>query len=311
MHAIRSLVPLACVGVLSLAGVAISQDAAPADRKAVKSRTAASGGMAADSPVTFPSKGSLSDKHRHDIRVTSYPTEQYFSMFGSPCRSVESIARIQQEMTPGSFTPPPADWEHLSRTYRKLTEGGDVHILGLGDSIMNDTMRSGWLSSLQHAYPKAKIRGTVYVRSGGGCQHFVEGDRIQRFLIPMKPDVVFIGGISQKDVALIREAIHQIRAGLPDVEILLATGAFGTADPRSDDELAKANHSGTGAYGQALRQLARDEKCAYLDMTTPWAQYIRSSGVHPHLFYRDPIHANEYGEQILNKILIAFWTAPR
>jgi hypothetical protein len=42
-------------------------------------------------------------------------------------------------------------------------------------------------------------------------------------------------------------------------------------------------------------------------MTTPWAQYIRSSELHPHLFYRDRVHANESGEQILSKILLSFF----
>ena len=42
-------------------------------------------------------------------------------------------------------------------------------------------------------------------------------------------------------------------------------------------------------------------------MTTPWAQYIVSSGLHPHRFYRDPVHANEFGEQILSKIMMGFW----
>jgi len=37
------------------------------------------------------------------------------------------------------------------------------------------------------------------------------------------------------------------------------------------------------------------------------AEYIRSAKIHPHLFYRDVVHANEYGEQVLAKILMAFW----
>ena len=51
------------------------------------------------------------------------------------------------------------------------TEGGDLRLLALGDSIVNDTMRSGWVALLQEAYPKAPIQATVYVRGGGGCQH--------------------------------------------------------------------------------------------------------------------------------------------
>jgi hypothetical protein len=94
---------------------------------------------------------------------------------------------------------------------------------------------------------------------------------------------------------------------LPEVEILLASGTFGTADPRDPVELAKAGYSGAGNYGAALKKLADDERCACLDMTTPWAEYLRSAGVHPHVFYRDRVHANEYGEQILTKILMAFF----
>ena len=83
-------------------------------------------------------------------------------------------------------------------------------------------------------------------------------------------------GISQKDTESIREVIHQLRAGLPEVEVLLASGVFGMVDPRDPEALAKASHSGTGAYGQALKNLAVEENCAYLDMTTPWAERDRA-----------------------------------
>ena len=129
--------------------------------------------------------------------------------------------------------------------------------------------------------------------------------------MPRKPDLVFLGGISQKNIESIGVVIDQLRAALPDVEILLGTGAFGTVDPRDAQTLATAPHSGTGAYGAALRQLAAEKQCAYLDFTTPWAEYLRSSGVHPHRFYRDVVHANEAGEQILAKILMSFWEAPK
>lgn len=170
-------------------------------------------------------------------------------------------------------------------------------------------MRSGWVAKLQEAYPESRIRATVYVRGGGGCQHYKEQGRVAKNVNARKPDLVLIGGISQGSIADIREVIEQLRAGLPEVEILLATGTFGTTDPRDPVALSKAPHSGTAAYGRALKALAAEQGCAYLDMTTPWAEYIRSAKVHPHLFYRDPVHANEYGEQILSKILMAFWTA--
>ncbi|MBL9128583.1 MAG: hypothetical protein JNL97_13095, partial [Verrucomicrobiales bacterium] len=285
-----------------------AQDAAPADRNAVNARTLP-GDMLADSPVRFPEQGALPSKHPPDRGgAPNEATEKDYLIFRTPERSLEQIARIAAEMPLGSFTPPPNDWEHLRRTRRLLTQGGELRLLALGDSIVNDTMRSGWVAKLQEAYPKARLQASVYVRGGGGCQHYREEERVAKNILPRRPDLVLIGGISQRSVDDIREVIRQLRAGLPEVEILLFTGAFGTTDPRDEVALARAPHSGTGAYGEALRRLAREERCAYLDLTSPWAEYIRTSKRHPHLFYRDAVHANEYGEQMLGHILMAFWT---
>jgi predicted amidohydrolase/lysophospholipase L1-like esterase len=264
--------------------------------------------MMKDSPVKFPKQGALPAKYAPDRPSREREkAEEGYSIFGSPERSVAQIDRIQAEMPKGEFTPPKPDWAHLRRTRKILTEGGELRLLAMGDSIVNDTMRSGWVAKLQEAYPKANIRATVYVRGGGGCQHYKEEGRLAKYVIPRKPDLVFIGGISQRDIESIRTVVRELRAALPDVEILLATGSFGTADPRVPEELAKAAHSGTGAYGAALKKLAAEEGCAYLDMTTPWAEYIRSAKVHPHVFYRDVVHANEYGEQILTKIMMSLF----
>ena len=265
--------------------------------------------LAADSPVEFPADAPMPAKYPCDLPAQddARPEEGYY-LFSTPERSLGQIKAIQAEMIPGVFAPPPHDWEHLQRARRLLTEGGDFHLLGLGDSIVNDTMRSGWPALLQEAYPQARVRGTVYVRGCGGCEHYKEEERIQKWLAPRKPDVVYIGGISQTDIESIREVIGQLRAALPEVEILLATGTFGRADPRDPQALAAASYSGTGPWGKALQALAREQQCAYLDMTTPWAEYLRSTGVHPHLFFRDCVHANEFGEQILAKIMMAFWT---
>jgi lysophospholipase L1-like esterase len=303
--------PLLWIGIVVVAWPRPSwtQNAAPADRNAVNT-AARPGGMLADSPVTFPKEGALPAKFPPDVREQSEPAEEGYYLFSSPCRSLGQIHAIQEAMPPGEFSPVPRDWTWLPRTRRLLTGGGELRLLAVGDSIVNDTMRSGWTAKLQAAYPKATVRATVYVRGGGGCQHYREQGRVAKDILPLKPDLVFIGGISQQDVASIREVIRQVRAGLPEVEFLLATGAFGTADPRDAAALARAPHSGTGAYGQALKALAAEERCAYLDLTTPWAEYLRSAGVHPHRFYRDVVHANEYGEQILAKVLLAFWLQP-
>jgi len=282
----------------------LAQNASSEDRNAVNTAAAVTG-MKRDSPVTFPVK-----KKFNDLRTKVYESEEGYIIFDDARRSLEQIAVIQAEMPKGEFTPPLNDWKYLPRTHRALKEGGEFHLLSLGDSIINDTSRSGWIVKLQEAFPKTKIRGSVYIRGGGSCKHYQAEGRVQKYIVPLKPDVVLIGGISQAGVAPIREVILQIRAGLPDVEIILATGVFGGADPRSDEEMAVAPHSGTAAYGKELAALAEEQKCAYLDLTTPWMQYIRSSKLHPYLFYRDEVHANEYGEQIISKIMLSYWTQP-
>lgn len=264
--------------------------------------------MDADTPFQFPKTGPLPAKYPPDLSIKDWqhPEKDYF-MAETPERSLRQVEQIQATMPKGTFTLPPTDWTHLARTRRALAEGRPLRLLAVGDSIVNDTMRSGWVSKLRAMYPKAAVTAKLYVRGGGGCQHYKQERRVGRFVVPFKPDLVLLGGISQQDAASIKEVVRQLRTELPNVEVLLFSGTFGTADPRSDAELAKAPHSGTGPYGAALKKLAAEERCAYLDMTTPWAAYVRSSKVHPYLFYRDVVHANEFGEQILAKILTGYF----
>ena len=285
----------------------LAQNAAPKDLNAVNN-TRGKSDMMADSPVTFPEKGALPSPFPTDVKTQNSPVEKEYSIFDSPCRSLAQIKAIQAQMPTGTFTVVRADWRHLPRTRKALTEGGSLHILGLGDSIIADTMRSGWVALLREAYPKASIKATGYVRGGGSCKHYRAESRVQTYLLPLKPDLVIIGGISQgKDYAAIRDVVGQIRAGFPDCEFLFTTGVFGSTDPRSDAAMAAAQHSGTSDYGRDLKTLADELGCAYFDMTTPWIQYMRSSGLHPHLFYRDRVHANPFGEQILAKIMLSWW----
>jgi len=309
---IHTLLSITAITFVSLV-VSTAQDAKPEDENAVNSKKRVTRSMLDDSPVVFPKKGALPTKYPPDVKTErQLPKDSGYSITTSPARSLSQINEIQAEMLAGKYTLPPTDWKNLSRTRKALTEGGDLHIVGLGDSIVNDTFRSAWLAKLAEAYPKAKIRGNVYVRGGGACLHYRENDRIPKYLIPLKPDLVFIGGISQKmNYEAIRSVITQIRTALPETEILLASGAFGGVDPRRANQLAKAQHSGTSDYGAQLQKIASEMNCAYLDMTTPWAEYIRSSGEHPYRFYRDRIHANAHGEQILSKILLSFFDTSR
>ena len=99
--------------------------------------------------------------------------------------------------------------------------------------------------------------------------------------------------------------MERLIADMDDALRQIGIGDMGV--PRRIQKTAAALQERAHSYGEALEMLANEQRCAYFDLTSPWREYIVSSKLHPHLFYRDIVHANEYGEQILSKILMAFW----
>ena len=172
----KAFVPITSLCLL-LGPAAFAQNAAPADRNAVNT-AARPGDMVADSPVIFPKDGPMPVKYPPDVKEQGEPVEKDYYLFSSPCRSLAQIDKIQAEMPPGAFTLPINDWKHLARTRSILFQGGELRLLAVDDSIVNDTMRSGWVAKLQEAYPKASIKATVYVRGAGGCQHYMTNNRV-------------------------------------------------------------------------------------------------------------------------------------
>lgn len=63
-----------------------------------------------------------------------------------------------------------SEWQHLRPARRLVTRGGEVRLFALGDGIVDDTMRSGWVATLQDACPKARTRTPVDMCGGGGYQ---------------------------------------------------------------------------------------------------------------------------------------------
>jgi len=226
-------------------------------------------------------------------------------------RTLEQIDGIYSQMLPVRYSPPPKRWKDLPRTQKLLTNGGALRVVMLGDSIVNDTSRSCWNLLVEKRYPKCKIEKITSVRGSTGCWWYKEPGRVKKFVLDHEPDIVMIGGISHRgDIDSIREVIRQIRAA-SDADILLMTGAFGNVDPRDDEQWQKiSDREHYGEYRKGLEELARDTGAAFLDMEAAWAGYIRESGKDLDWFKRDPVHANERGEQILGRILECYFSLP-
>jgi hypothetical protein len=227
-------------------------------------------------------------------------------------RTLEQIESIYREMPPVDYRAPSARWERLPRTRQRLESGGKFDVVMLGDSIVNDTSRSCWNLLLERAYPDVQIHKVTSVRGSTGCWWYKEPGRVQQFVLDHEPELVIIGGISQKnDVSSIREVIRQIR-DKSQADILLMTECFGRVDPLDETQWRRiSDPSRYSDYRKALEKLAEETDSAFLDMELAWATNIRQSGKPLDWFKRDPVHANEKGEQILGRILATFLSPQR
>jgi hypothetical protein len=223
---------------------------------------------------------------------------------------LERIDFIYSEMVPLQWTPPADRWRHLQRTVETLQKGGTLRVVMLGDSIVNDTSRSSWEKLVERLYPGAHIEKVTSVRGSTGCWYYKDPTQLQEYVLKHKPDLVMIGGISHRDdIESVRDVIRGIRAELePDPEILLMSPCFGHKDPRVDPEWTFDVPSDGNSFRSRLKKLAEEEKTAFLDMTGPWGQYLRTCGEDIHWFKRDIVHANARGEAILGRILEKFFT---
>ncbi len=222
---------------------------------------------------------------------------------------LERLDAIYATMDPVTFQPPADRWRHLPKTMARLADGPELTIVMLGDSIINDTAHSEYQHLLMRRYPKCQIKVVRSVRGSTGCWWYKDENRVQSYVLDHQPDLLMIGGISQRDdTESIRAVIQQVRAARPGLEILLMTGAVGSSDPRTDPAWTEEVPEEGESYRTRLRRLAREENCEYLDMTGPWGRYIRDSRHALGSFKRDVVHANDRGKQVLGRILDAYFT---
>lgn len=216
---------------------------------------------------------------------------------------LERLDAIYAGMEPLRYTPPAKRWQHLPRTLQRLQEGGRLKVVLLGDSIMNQTCHSGFDLLLERRYPKVKIEKIASVRGSTGCWWYKEENRVEEYVLKHHPDLLMIGGISQRnDVDSIRQVIHQVRAK-QQPEILLLSPAFGFEESDFIKNWTYSIKPDGMDYRACLMRLASEENCEFLDMTGPWWQYVQDSDKTYGWFRGDAVHANERGTQILARIL--------
>lgn len=234
--------------------------------------------------------------------------------------SLESVDRavvaqwadsIYSTIPPARLTHRPDRWGYLPRTMERLQSGGTLRVVILGDSIACDTGNSAVDVLLERLYPAAHVELITSTRGGTGCQYYEQDNRVQEYVIRYHPDLLIIGGISNRgQVEAIRSVIHQVQQAISP-EIMVITGAFGQdRSPREIKDWTPAMDLDGPGYRQALRQMAAEEQLEFFDCRGLWAQYLNVCDQPYHYFLRDPVHPNARGRQILARILEGYF-APK
>ena len=219
------------------------------------------------------------------------------------------IDELGGTLHPNGYRPAPDRLDLLPRATAELAAGGNLRVVMLGDSVMNDTANSLYEVVVEHAYPRANIDVISSVSGGGGC--WLYKDAVPEWILSYEPDLLMIGGISARDdIDAIRAVVEQTRAG-SHAEVMLLTGPAGKeGDPTS--KAAWTEHvsvAGDGFHAR-LKRLAGELRCEFVDLATPWGEHVTSSGKPYAHFMRDEVHPNSRGKVMLGRFLAAHF-APK
>lgn len=222
--------------------------------------------------------------------------------------TLERIDAIYAAMDPIAYTPPEDRFANIPKTMSKLHNGGELRMVLLGDSIMGNTSASSFDLLLMRNYPKCRVIKIASLRSSTGCTYYQEDNRVEHYVLRHKPDLLVIGGISNRgDAEAVRSVIRQVRAREPDTEVLLLTPVFGAMRDERIRTLTREIDTTTDNFRNNMQKVAAEEKCAFFDMTGPWWAYIQDSGKTYGWFMGDRVHANHRGCQIIGRLLEAWF----
>ncbi len=186
----------------------------------------------------------------------------------------------------------------LPETLRVLADGQPWRVVMLGDSIVNDTFNSNFQALVRRKWEKSACDFICSVRGSTGCWYYQEEAHFTEYVSSLKPDLLIIGGISQKEqIDPISKVIDLARENL-NCEILLLSGPIGI-----DDDSGKIAVQNKFAQRQGV--LAQEKGVAFLDCCRQWNDYVANCGRPAEFFHRDPVHGNDRGKQIAGRMLAA------
>lgn len=246
----------------------------------------------------------------------------------APLRAAEPVTCSRLPVAvPGADVPVRAQYKpdrfrFLPRTMQRLSRGMPFQVVTLGDSIIGDTFgpqeggnrpraSTAWGMAPTVAAWGATVWTSVAIRGSTGAWWYREENRVQAWVLDLEPDLVVIGGISNReDIDAIRDVVTQIRASRPATEIILMTGGVALSAVPAASSLRL--DEGATSYEARLARLADEVRAGFINVRGSYDQFVMEvNRANPAIghdwFQRDPIHANDNGRQLLRQIFTAFF----
>lgn len=223
--------------------------------------------------------------------------------------TLQRIDAIYAAMDPVDYAPEQGRFANIPETMKTLRNGGELRMVLLGDSIIGNTSGSSFELLMMRHYPKCTVKKITSLRSSTGCTYYQEDNRVEDYVLRHEPDLLVIGGISNRgDAEAVRSVIQQVRAKKPDTEVLLLTPVFGSVTDKNSKDFTPEIDTGTDNFRFNMQKVAAEENCAFFDMSGPWWSYIENSGKTYGWFKGDAVHANQRGCQIIGRLLESWFT---
>ncbi len=226
---------------------------------------------------------------------------------------------LYAELPPLKFQPPAGALKLAPKTAEALKSGKPWRVVMLGDSIVNDTYTSVFQALFKREFPGANFDFIISVRGSTGCWFYREEANFLEYVAKYQPDLVMIGGISNKyqpeDIEAIGKVIEMSRGLGAEVILMSPPYAF---DWRADaspgqqwSEQLGIDSNYWSLINSGQKALVKKMDVAFFNMTDPCNDYVANSGKPLGYFNRDKVHNNDRGKQIIGRVLVEYFKSGR
>ncbi|MFT4312346.1 MAG: S8 family serine peptidase [Candidatus Woesearchaeota archaeon] len=214
--------------------------------------------------------------------------------------------------------------QYTPRTLEKLEEGDNVTIVLVGDSIMLDIGNSPLAEFIEQNYTGSNVKIISAVGSGTSIGQWNDSQNwnwpdkdldFEKAILDYQPDMVIFGGVSNNNeqYATVPDAfediIDKVRYNIStlygyDVDVVIMTGT-NEANGNNFQEFAVPN------IFTILQSVAEEKQTGFINLNEISQNYFLYSafeGTSQEFFYRDGLHFNHYGKDILARIIAAWFS---